>query len=142
MKAKMFGIVAVLAILMSVAVLADVDVHGIVYQSDNATSAGPGVEVTVECFNDETSVSNVTQTITDGSYDYLFNSSECGLGDTVVASVPGDENSTLVTSNNFDGKLDLFIVPANLSIPEFSAIAASVALMGASAGYIALRKRK
>lgn len=141
MKAKLFGIVAVLAILMSVAVLADVDVHGIVYQSDNSTKAGPGIDVTVECDNGDSVVSDVVQTDVNSEYDKLFDTADCGLGDTVFASVPGDEQSKEVTSGNV--VLDnLYIVPINLSVPEFSAIAASVAFAGAGVGFLALRRRK
>ncbi|TAL58273.1 MAG: hypothetical protein EPN86_00475 [Nanoarchaeota archaeon] len=141
MKAKLFGIVTVLAILMSVAVLADVDVHGIVYQSDNSTFAGSGIEVTVECDNGDSVVSDVVQTDVNSEYDKLFDTADCGLGDTVFASVPGDEQSKEVTSGNV--VLDnLYIVPINLSVPEFSAIAASVAFAGAGVGFLALRRRK
>jgi len=140
MNTKLFGIVAVLAVLMSVSALADVTVHGLVKEADGATDA-VGVEVTVECDNGEDVSSDSDETDVNGEYAVTFTDEECGLGSTVVASVPGDEEQREVTSDDLLFE-DLFLVDINLSIPEFSAIAASAAFAGAGLGYLALRRRK
>ena len=88
MNTKLFGIVAVLAVLMSVSALADVTVHGLVKEADGATDA-VGVEVTVECDNGEDVSSDSDETDVNGEYAVTFTDEECGLGSTVVASVPG-----------------------------------------------------
>lgn len=146
MKAKLLsliGAIAVMTMVMAGSVLADVTVHGIVKQADGTTDAGSGILVDVSCDNGADVTDTQGTTDSNSEYQVTFNSSTCGLGSTVTGSVPGSEVNKTVTQNDAVIGLDnLYLVDINLSVPEFSAIAASVALMGASAGYIALRKRK
>ena len=143
MKAKLVvlaTVIAILSLVMAASALADVTVHGLVKQADGATDAGEGIEVTVECDNGD--VNTLTDTTdTNSEYQVTFNSFECGNGSSVVASVPGDEESKTVTSENLVLD-DLYLVDINLTIPEFSAIAASAAFAGAGIGYLALRRRR
>jgi len=141
MNKRLFGIVAVLTVLMSVSVLADVTVHGTVKLADGVTDAGPGVEVTVECDNGDDVISDSDFTDANSEYAVTFTTEECDLGDEVVASVPGMEVSDEVTEEDLRLE-DLYILNIELSIPEFSAIAAGVAFAGAGLGYVALRRRK
>ncbi len=141
MKAKIFGIVALMAIFMAVSVIADVDIHGTVKQADGFTDAGAGIEVTVECDNGDVVSSDTDTTDSNSEYIVSFTTEECDLGDTVVASVPGMEVNETITSNRLVLP-DLYVLNIELSIPEFSAIAAGVAFAGAGLGYVALRRRK
>ena len=139
---KTIGIVALVAVLMAVSVLADVTVHGDVKLADGITDAGPGIEVTVQCDNGQiTTIMDTTDA--NSEYDVGFNSSVCGVGSTVTASVPGDEESDVVENEDaVVGLQDLFLLNIELSIPEFSAIAAGVAFAGAGLGYVFMRKRR
>ena len=137
---KTIGIVALMAVFMAVSVLAQVDVHGDVKLADGITDAGPGVEVTVQCDNGVITTDTDT---TDANSEYVvsFTTEECDLGDTVTASVPGDEESDVVSSGDLVLQ-DLYLLNIELSIPEFSAIAAGVAFAGAGLGYVFMRKRR
>lgn len=109
-------------------------VNGHVYQQ--GTSIGvPNVNVTVTC----NSVSLWDMTDAQGVYVVEFFSG-CGVGDTVNVCA-GDNNcetGTVISIPRFTKN----IAYVNLEIPEFGLIAASVALAGAVAGFVFLRKKK
>ena len=129
-----------MAVFMSVSVLADVTIHGTVKQADGITDAGEGVLVTVSCDNGEVTTDTDT---TDSNSEYVvsFTTEECDLGDSVTASVPGDEQNDVVQETDFI-MADLYLLNIELHVPEFSAIAASVAFAGAGLGYLFMRKRR
>ena len=119
-------------------VLADTTVHGTVKMQDGITDAGAGVVVNVTCDNGNLT-SETSTTDSNSEYAVTFSSTACGLGDTVFASVPGDEQQRIVKSSDLTLD-DLYLLNIELAIPEFSAIAASLAFAGAGLGYLFVRK--
>jgi len=142
---KQIGVIALIAIVISVlgisTAAAYVDVHGTVLQPDGSTPAGEGVMVTLSCDRNGTMTTKMSQTDSQSEYVVEFNDSECALGDTVTAAVEGDDASTLVMSKDLVLQ-DLYLLNLELSVPEFSVIAAGVAFAGAGVGYMFMRKRR
>ncbi|MFH1134298.1 MAG: hypothetical protein V1735_07480 [Nanoarchaeota archaeon] len=113
-------------------------VNGIAYSGDNiSTDPVPSVMVDVTCNSNIIS----DETNSEGYYAVFFGPYTCNQGDEVSACV-GDicgygvvEECLQPNELNILG-IDIF------GVPEFSVIAGSLALLGAGAGYMFLRKRK
>ncbi len=111
----------------------------IVEINNNALQYVHGAEVTVECEG-----STLTDTSDDlGRYSVIFYESAC-TNDTVayVTAVKDGKTGTnqgLVRNHIY---VEIAIVDVLLQVPEFSAITAGVALLGAGIGFVYLRKRK
>ncbi len=115
-------------------------VAGVVYDMDNQPV--PGAEVTVTC-ND---IVKETVTLSDGSYAvkyfnfYNQNEQYCVVGDTAYVLAEKDE-----ASGSNSGSVNNFIVVkmavVNVQIPEFSEITAGIALLGAGAVFLILRRK-
>jgi len=144
---KTIGIIALMAFVMAVSVIGVstaptfVDVHGTIIQMDGQTPAGAGIMVDVQCDSDGTITTKSSETDSQSEYVVEFDSTECIEGDMLTASVAGDEASRAVKSKDMVLP-DLYVVNLELSIPEFSVLAAGVAFAGAGLGYMFMRKRR
>jgi hypothetical protein len=97
-----------------------------------------GASVSVDC-NDNVLAATTSN---EGQYCVCYASDECSADDTVeVTATKGSSSgsNTGVVENGWCG-LDIAIV--DVFIPEFSAIAAGVALIGSGIGFLALRRKK
>ncbi len=126
----------VLALLLTMGFVAATPtiVNGHVYQQGTSTGV-PDVLVTVTC---DSLVPATDMTNSAGYYVVEF-LEDCDLGDsvTVCAGDGNCEDGTIIGIPDWKN-----ISYVNLEIPEFGLIAASVALAGAVAGFIFLRKKK
>lgn len=139
MKIKLLFLMLAVLLVSATTVLAGLPattvVHGkVIYP--NATGVGSGWEVTVDCG----SATQYPLTDVNSEYQAEFNASDCWVGDTATASVPGDEQSAEVT--DAETVLGSLIVQINLQVPEFTALASGIAFTGAGAGFLLLRRRK
>ncbi|TAL54654.1 MAG: hypothetical protein EPN86_03755 [Nanoarchaeota archaeon] len=143
MKAKIFSLI-VLAIMtlsvMSVTVLAGAD-----FCNDSNASTDPfvGGSVTTEkgVSNDDCdgASDNLKEFYCDGDKaKFKTPQIDCGDFNAVCVSEDGPDHCGCTEGNHLDGKS---CVPDS-QIPEFSAIAAGIAVSGAGVGYLALRRRK
>ncbi len=121
-------------------------VAGKIYETDDMT--GPvvsGADVTVDCYHDGDSSPNTEETTSadNGAYGVGFDEDECDDEDEVIVTATKDGMSGSKSGNvtgDFIGDLNVAII--NVSIPEFSAIAASIALIGSGIGFLVLRKKR
>lgn len=132
-----------LAILVSSAVFAVVCdetkrtlITGMVYDEDTITGVA-GTEVSVVC-NQLT----LTDTTDENGYYYVYyNNCDCPIGSNVVATATefgtSEENTVIASGANINIGVAVIDVP----VPEFSTIAAGIALVGAIAGFIFLRRK-
>ena len=131
-----------LAVMAGQAFALNTVVNGMVYSGDTiATPPVDGAEVTVTCEYDSQSW-QLTDTTEMGYYYVEFQDPACPLGSlaTVEACLGpacGGANEYVIDSNSFINILGLDI----FGVPEFSAIAAGVALLGAGTVFAYLRRR-
>lgn len=144
MNKSLISIVALLLLsVMTVSALPPLlVVNGQVMETDGITPAGDGIEVTVEC----NLVEKTDTTDINSQYSVEFDGGDCWVGDTLTASVPGGDSGnggeqTTVVQDDETVLGALILPPINLIIPEFSAIAASLAFAGAGASYLMLKRR-
>ncbi len=139
---KLF-IIAALALLVLPTAFAIVEVaelptlvDGHVYTGANMfTPPAVGAEVDVTCEGETDTVS----TDDEGYFRALFAIGDCSLGeDVTVCSGSSCDTRTLIGQS---ARINLLGVKL-FDVPEFGAIAATLAVAGAGAGYIALRRRK
>lgn len=145
-KALIFGFMLVVMMVPAMAVVPGYDtvVNGIVYSGDNIdTDPVVGAEVTVTCEDGGNTWIETDTTIEDGYYHVEFMFPDCPLGSMVTAEACyggncGSASDYVIDNNEWVNILGLDI----FGVPEFGAIAAGVALVGAAAGFFVLRRRK
>jgi hypothetical protein len=118
-------------------------VDGIIYQSDDSTVV-QGASVTVKCYSSSVLTGQLSTTSNSiGMYAVEFDNVNqiCAQNSDIV--VEAEKNSAKgKNTGTVDHNTSLVYVGiVNVSIPEFTAIGASLALLGAGAVYFA-RKRK
>lgn len=134
--ARIFGVVMVALMATSfayagVAILPTV-VNGHVYMEDGQTTV-PDVLVTASCNDVELSDTTNSQ----GLFNIVYDGEDCMIGDTVTVGVNGESKQTTVRP----GTNEINLAYANIRVPEFGAIAGALAVLGAGAAYLRLRKK-
>jgi|SRR3989338_440268 len=136
---KLF-IIAALALLVLPVAFGTVEkptvVDGHVYTGVNMfTPPAVGVEVDVTC-EEET---DTVVTNSEGYFSVVFGVGDCSLGEEVTACA-GEvcDTRTLIGETTRINLLGFKL----FDVPEFGAVAASLAVAGAGIGYLALRRRK
>lgn len=120
--------------------LAPSSVAGVVYDMNNQPV--PGAEVTVTC----NELEQETVTLNDGSYavqftnEYNQDNQYCVEGDTVDVTAEKDEASGS-SSGLVNNYIFVRMAVVNVQIPEFSEITAGIALLGAGAVFLILRRK-
>lgn len=119
-------------------------VHGFVYCKD--PGQGNHIEnaaVNVTCYHNSTITKQSTLSGDGGHYDSFFDVFYCLYEDNVLVEASKDGNSGSNTGTMGQNNVNINVdVCEDEDIPEFSAITAGIALVGAFAGFAALRKRK
>jgi hypothetical protein len=115
-------------------------VSGKVMDGDSNPVNGANVDVT--CTHNGTETMKSSTTGSDGTYKVVFPVANCAVGDNVHMDVTkgdasGSGNGTV--SNTGDCIVDTAIV--DITIPEFTVIGATLALVGTIAGFAVMRKR-
>lgn len=135
-RAVIFGVV--LAAMMAVSFASANDdylptvVNGIVYMEDGQTPVS-GVMVTATCNEIELS----DETNDQGLFNIVFDGMDCMIGDEVTLGT----GETAVTTTVKEGTNTVNLAFANIRVPEFGAIAGALAVLGAGAAYMRLRKK-
>ena len=134
MKAALAAIVAVLLLLPSVLAVPTV-VNGVAYSGSGITSA-PNADVNVEVTCNGNEESDLTDA--NGAFRVVFEENECANGDSVEACVGENcESKTVLGGVTRFNLLEIKL----FDVPEFSTVAASMAVVGAGLGYALLRRR-
>ena len=149
MKKIMIGVIGLFLIsLCAVGVLGKTLVAGNIYNSDYSNTV-VGAKVSVSCeHNTKKTIINTTS-LSGGTYNVVFREMpmECTYNDlvNVTAFHPdygiGNQQGIVNIAKNVSG-LDVNIAIINVSIPEFTTIAAGIALTGALLGVFVFRKRE
>jgi hypothetical protein len=140
MKNAILGLIMLLILATSAMATVEtcntVIVAGKIYESDHIT---PVANATVDVYCRDNHKGPITS-LSDGSYYTSYNCEQCALGDAVTVYAfkgPASGNS-VGTVYSWTPSIDVAVV--NVSIPEFGVIAASVAMIGAFAGILVLRR--
>jgi hypothetical protein len=133
-----FVLIALSFSTLAIAVCEPTIVEGKVYSGNTIyTPPVEGAKVDVTC-DSATLTSDPTDA--NGFYYVTFNCEECGMDDNVQACVGSVCSDTVMVSEWLPNPLNIVGVDI-FNVPEFGALAASVAVTGGVLGFLLLRKR-
>jgi hypothetical protein len=123
-------------------------VHGFIYCKDIGKGWHVGnATVTVECTHGGTIHTLITTSDCNGDggqYEVFYPETNCANDDLV--EVTAEKDGATGSNSDFMGpqqiQIDVGIEPCEAEVPEFSAIAAGIALVGSGIGFLALRRKK
>ena len=110
--------------------------------TDSNSSVVDGATVKVVCEHLGVNSTQIVSSGADGKYYAFFSSLDCNAGDTAwaFASKGGDDGSNSGVVSLL-GRCSINVATIDVQIPEFGVIAGAVALLGAVAGFVIIRRK-